>query len=202
MHQQLQRLLYANRGRAILSSKSCDGTPMSVIQREASQLPSGAWVRTRGRAAHEFLVKLQFVRALGPHEHQSCVVMEEAVALQYGKSARAIAAVCLKDWKTLREQGHSGIAIEHLCTDRMGHTALVRMLHQHHLHKQESYGHLLQPGLSEEVLNSSEWLVATPCAAHDAQNSFRWAMHDLFKDKALLRDCYISIESIRNSWDL
>eukprot|EP00974_Lingulodinium_polyedra_P102438 9919358-Lingulodinium_polyedra.AAC.1 len=65
---------------------------MSVVKREASKLPSGTWVRTRGRASAEFLVKLQFVRALEPHGHQTRVVMEEAVPLSFGKTTPAIGA--------------------------------------------------------------------------------------------------------------
>lgn len=105
LEQQYITLLHQHQGRPKLSSKSCDGTPMSVFQREASQLPSGAWVRTRGRAAPAFLVTLQFVRALHQEGHDTRVVMGEAVPLQYGKKTRTIAVVCLNDWQTLRQGG-------------------------------------------------------------------------------------------------
>eukprot|EP00974_Lingulodinium_polyedra_P108842 10534275-Lingulodinium_polyedra.AAC.1 len=73
MRTDLQALVRDHRGRALLSSKSCDGTPMSVVKRVAARLPSGTCVRTRGRAASEFLVKLQFCRALDHQGHQTCV---------------------------------------------------------------------------------------------------------------------------------
>ena len=113
-----------------------------------------------------------------------------------------MAAVCLKDWQTLRQAGHTGIAIEHYCMDRMGFSSLTRFFKQLHLYKQGSYGHLAEVPGTLELLNLMEWIVVTPCAMHDAQNAFRWAMRALFKDKLLLRDCYVGIESLRNSWDL
>ena len=40
------------------------------------------------------------------------------------------------------------------------------------------------------------------CAAHDAHNSFKWALWFQFEDKNLLRDAYIIVESLRNSMNL
>ena len=47
-----------------------------------------------------------------------------------------------------------------------------------------------------------EFVVVTPCALHDSQNAFRWAFGEECKDRALMRDLYISVESLRNSGDL
>eukprot|EP00974_Lingulodinium_polyedra_P007237 687343-Lingulodinium_polyedra.AAC.1 len=87
----------------IMTSKSCDGTPMNTKHRTRATLPSGAVVRRSGRASHEFLVKLQFGRVLEVDGAKTCVVMEEATPLEHGKAVPAIAAACLRDWVTLRE---------------------------------------------------------------------------------------------------
>ena len=44
--------------------------------------------------------------------------------------------------------------------------------------------------------------MVTPCALHDSQNAFRWAYLEQCKDRALMRDLYISTASLRNSADL
>ena len=50
-------LVAAAHGAPILNSKSADGTPINVVVRYKSVLPSGAKVRRYGRAGEEFLVK-------------------------------------------------------------------------------------------------------------------------------------------------
>ena len=53
-----------------------------------------------------------------------------------------------------------------------------------------------------EILTLTEFVVVTACACHDAQNAFKWSMQDLMVDTALLRDIYVGIESLRNSFDI
>eukprot|EP00974_Lingulodinium_polyedra_P057596 5543865-Lingulodinium_polyedra.AAC.1 len=83
----------------------------------------------------------------------------------------------------------------------MGLTALERFVRQWHAHQNLS-GHLQelaeQGGTTEDKLRLSEWVLSL----HDAQNAFRWGMQGQAKDKELLRDVYIGIESLRNSHDL
>eukprot|EP00974_Lingulodinium_polyedra_P043754 4200419-Lingulodinium_polyedra.AAC.1 len=129
--------------------------------------------------------------------------MEEAVAMKYGKKVEAIAAASLKGWVCLRQAGHFGISIEHYCWDRMGLTALERFVRQWHAHQNLDIAELAKEGgTTEKILRLSELVLVTPCAAHDAQNAFRWGMQSMAKDKEMLRDVYVSIESLRNSLDL
>ena len=80
----------------------------------------------------------------------------------------------------------------------MGLTALERFMRQ--IHKAEQVArHEMNPGDPVNVLlDLLEIIVVTPCAAHDVHNAFRWSMQAEFRDKELLRDCYIAIESLRN----
>ena len=188
----------------MITSKSCDGTPMNVKVRTAHTLPQGIVVRGAGRAGHEFLVKLQFLRGVGASGSlQDAVLLEEAMPLMHGKKVDAILAACLKGWVCLRQSGHTGLCIEHYAWDRMGLTALERTCRQWHAHQSLHLGDMANEAkTTEDILRLSELVVVTPCAAHDAQNAFRWGMGEMAKDKNLLRDVYVGIESLRNSLDL
>ena len=56
--------------------------------------------------------------------------------------------------------------------------------------------------MAPEVARLTEFIVMTPCALHDAQNTFKWGLHDQCSDSDLMRDIFVSIESLRNSADL
>ncbi len=200
MKRSVRDLVEAARGLPVATSKSCDGTPMRVAHRVSKKLPSGRSVETRGRAGHEFLVGNQFVRANIPGEGwRTRVVLGEAVALQHGKSARAILGASFRDWFTLRQLGHAGCCVEHYVWDRASITALERLTRQYHLEQAHS---LLPPSVSPLIGRLTEFVVITPCALHDGQNSFRWSCLEECKDTALMRDAYVAVESLRNSHDL
>ena len=44
--------------------------------------------------------------------------------------------------------------------------------------------------------------MTTPCALHDSHNAFRLGFLEECKDRGLMRDIYIAVESLRNSADL
>ena len=107
-----------------MTSKSADGTPANAVQRSRVQLPSGREVRSSGRSAAEYLVKQQYARSLHPDgTYQTAVCLDEATPLHHGTSAPSMFPVCAKKWKTLRQCGHTGIALEHYVFDRKGLTA-------------------------------------------------------------------------------
>ena len=56
--------------------------------------------------------------------------------------------------------------------------------------------------MSMEVSRLTELVCLTPCSLHDAQNAFRWAFFTESSNTQLMRDVYVSIESLRNSCDL
>ena len=59
-------LVSAAAGLPVLTSKSCDGTPLSVVHSTTRAMPGGKRLRRTGKAGVEFLVKNQFVRAQMP----------------------------------------------------------------------------------------------------------------------------------------
>ena len=188
--------------RPMMTSKSCDGTPITVSHRSARKQPgaAGKAVRSAGRSCEEFLVQHQFLRArLGADCWTTKVILAEPAPLHYGKSVPAILSASRKHWWTLRALGHRGCVVEHYCWDRFGIISLDRETRKWHAAQP------LPPlplHISPEVARLTEFVVITPCALHDSQNAFKWSMHDQFTDKDLLRDVYIAIESLRRSADL
>ena len=167
------------------------------------KLPSGQEVRSSGLAASEFLVKLQWVRALHPDgSHETGVLLQEAQPLIHGKKVPDIVAACTKDWKTLRNCGHRGIALEHYVCDRAGYTALERFFRRYHQELQGGWAALGdEPGPSLADLQLGEIVVCTPCALRDCHTGFRWCMHGLFQERILLMNiCFHRV--IAKSYDL
>ena len=188
-------------GAPLLNSKSADGTPISFVLRTQRTLPSGSPLRRSGRQSAEFLVKNQFIRAHLPGGCFTRALLQEPLPLKHGKTAHAILQACLKDWRSLRQLGHTGCAIEHYCFDRFSITAHERLWRQWHQMSARSF---VSPdaNVSPEVLRLTDFVLVTPCAAHDAQSAFRWSMHRWLNDKDLVREAYVAVEALRNSMDL
>jgi len=145
-------------------------------------------------------VKNQLLRTLPPTDEMATpVLLQDPTPLNNGKSADAIFQACLKDWKSLRSLGHVGCAVEHYAYDRCGITAHERYWQQYHSMVKCQFDHL-SPGLPIAMFHLTEFILVTPCAIHDANKSFQWAFFRRFQEKNLLRDAYICIESLRNSW--
>jgi hypothetical protein len=193
-----------SRGMPLLNCKSADGTPVRAKIRLSWKERGATSLRRTGNETLEALVKNQFLRkhsATGVAD--TCVVLQEPVGLEHGKSVDAIWAVCFRDWRSLRQWGHDGIAIEYYCYDRFGIEAHERRAKQWHHTQSSLHGDIAEQwGTTLEQLSLREWVLVQGCAAHDAQSAFRWGMQGLISDRDLLRDVYISIESLRNSMDL
>ena len=205
MASKARKMVAGANGMPLLTTKSADGTPVSVRVRYTFQAGRGAPVRRSGKETCEALVKNQFIRRLDAVTGQAstCVLLQEPIALQYGKTGPAIFKACMKDWQSLRQMKHDGIAIEHFCFDRCGIQGHERHLRQWYQLHQSDWDSLSDAGVaSVDELRAGEWVVVTPCAAHDAQSAFRWGMKEALDDKDLTRDTYIIIESLRNSYAL
>ncbi|CAE8697185.1 unnamed protein product [Polarella glacialis] len=131
-------------------------------------------------------------------------LIEEPTPWNWGKCASNQFEMCNKIFVTLRQAGHQGTAIEHYCFDRAVHTAMTKLFFASH---QISAKHrrLLQDGSNAEedfIEDLTEWKIDTPCAAHDAQNSFKWALWEEDYSKENLKDAHISIQSLRNSMNI
>ena len=106
-----------------------------------------------------------------------------------------------RNGKFVQKQRHGGIAVEHCVFDRAGFTALERHFRHMHTEGAESYEHL-NPDRPARVLPLTEWLLFTPCALHDSQNAFRWAVFSIVQDRDFMRTAHIGLESLHNATDL
>ena len=96
-------------GAPALTSKSADGTPISVVSRTTHVGPSGRKVVRTGRATEEFLVKHQFVRGVLPTgDSRSVVMLQDPIPLTHGNTVAALVSACQKDWVSLRQFGPQG----------------------------------------------------------------------------------------------
>ena len=94
--------------------------------------------------------------------------------------------------------GHRGIAVAHYTFDRACFSAMRRLLEAHH----ELLAGSFVGGGSPAHLALQEWEVFTGCALHDAHNSLKWSLHGHFRDAELMKDVFITIAPLRNSFDL
>eukprot|EP00974_Lingulodinium_polyedra_P055426 5329884-Lingulodinium_polyedra.AAC.1 len=75
-------VIHRNQGQPLMTSRSCDGTPINVKARTSVTLPSGRVVRSSGRSSAEFLVKVQWVRCLhADGSHESAVDLQDVQSL-------------------------------------------------------------------------------------------------------------------------
>ena len=135
---------------------------------------------------------------MGPEGWKTKVILSEPTPLTHGKSVPATLAASRANWHTLRQLGHTGCVVEHYCWDRASIVALDRETRKWHLEQD------LPPmpaHISPATARLLEFVLITPCALHDSQNAFRWALWSQFTDKELMRDIYIAIESLRRSQD-
>ena len=194
------KALVANsHGLPLLSSQSCDGTPIRCQHYSSRVLPGAKSQKVRGKEGVEVLASNQFVRCQDPgHGWRTVCILAEPVPLSHGKAVPLVLAAARRTWTSLRALGAKGCIVEHYCWDRAGISALERQCRQWHLSQpipdDLPYSDAVKPHL--------EFVVVTPCALHDSQNAFRWGFLEECKDRGLMRDLYIAVESLRNSADL
>ena len=194
-------LVRSAHGMPILSSKSCDGTPLNIFTSTKWDLgTTGKKQHTKGRKGAEFLVGHQFLRTKGLDGVQKTAVrLAEAVPLGE-TSASATLTAAMKSWKWLRQLGHRGCAIEHFVWDRKGFSKLERDTRR--WDEVRADVGTCPPHLSQEDHELTNFILVTPCALHDLQNGFKWGLKSQVEDTSLMRDLYITVESLRNSMDL
>ena len=182
----------------ILSSYSSDGTPIKTVQRMVAADDKHRVVR-KGGSGMEYLVERFFVSAKKKFgQPVAAVSFRDPVPMTAGKSAWAIFACGRQFMPTVREMGHRGIAVNHYCWDRAAFSILEKRFQQLHF-LLESLPSSSQSQVLDNLLN---WFLASGCVCHDGHNSLKWSMLDQMKDAQGLRDLFVAIESVRNSYDM
>lgn len=198
-----KRLIVRSEGRPMLYSCGSDGTPMLTKFTSSSRTASSRTaVRKAGRAV-EFLLQRGFVRtddASGvPH---LAALLAPPLPVDQGKAAYNLFTAACEFFPVVRKLGHTGICISQFAFDRAAFSAMQRKLHQRAaLYYEVAAGG--GPKTGEVALAELlDWVVATPCANHDVQNSLKWGMLSVSGDPEILGRLHIAIESIRNGFDL
>ena len=152
----------------LLQFYSNDGTPIK-LHFQVKKSVGGANLRRAGKTGKELLVQVTFLRYMDSEgAAQSRVSFPPPLPLTKGKTALAIFSMSQKYWKSLREQGHRGIAIQQVCFDRANFSALARLFDLHH--QSQKYAHH-QSWAVAEWHSLQEWVEGVPCSLHDAHNS-------------------------------
>ena len=136
----------------------------------------GDRVVRRGRVLHEFLMQRGFIIGFSViGEQHAAILMSDPLPLTQGKKSTNLFAAGCKFYQLLRMVGHSGISIFHRVTDRAVLSSLERLFRQ----RQAAY-YKDGLGLSLEddkvILEYTDLFLACGCAAHDIQNSIKWAL--------------------------
>ena len=179
---------------------SADGTPIVAFKHHSSRLPPGKVVHCKAKQTEEFFVRNRFVRCTLPDGRvEKRVVVHDPVLLKHRKSSHAIADVLRRDWKTGRQLGHAGCAIQSYRFNRFALSALERIWQQVHTADAPCHDGLA-PGLPKDVFRLTGFVIVGGCVAHAVHNAFRWSLFFHFRDPGLIRNAYVTVESLRNGF--
>jgi hypothetical protein len=127
-------------------------------------------------------------------------MLTDARPMTEGKITIAIVPMILAAGHTLRGAGHKGLCIEHYAFDRAIFSAAVRLLKSwHSLH---SGDYTASTELETDGMRLGELVAATPCSLHDTQGAFRRAMDEFLTNPDMMREVFIGVQSIRQSFNL
>jgi hypothetical protein len=199
--QQVKHIVCSAGQHAVLLSYSSDGTPLKTHERYSQKIDDKLSVVRKGSSSQEYLCEKVFVRTVDSSGHVvTGVAFRDPLPLKHGKSSLAIFAAGRQFMPTLREMGHRAVAVSHYGFDRAVYSSLdqyFRQLHMHQHHPSSDHD-LASPRHLEWLL---DWVVTTGCCNHDAHNALKLSLMAQMQDTQLLKDLWISIESLRNAYE-
>ena len=186
-------------GGVCMQFSSADGTPLKLSQRTSLQV-GRTKCKTGGKAGIELLAAIEFTRTQTASDSIATrLAFRDPVPLVRGKDQFALVAAMRCQWRTLRERGFRGLALQGYCFDRQSIEAITRLLAQ--------FQALLQPTFGVDAADSArlahtEIQVVLACAVHDGHNALKWSLPSAFNDADLLRDVFIASAALRSSFDI
>lgn len=191
-------------GSPILMHYSADGTRLKARDRRSVQL-GGKKVLCQGERSDEYLVQHMFWRRtdmLG--KAQTVALLQDPQPLTEGTTTNCIFSAAKEFIVYPRDIGHTGISVIHYAFDRGLYSSMVKMLRKYEQHLQASAAPPVAKRVSAMHMANREllvWQVECGCAMHDTHNAVKWALPELFfQDKELLKDLYIIVSSMRNTF--
>lgn len=193
-----RRFVRASSGHALLFQYSSDCTPLSMRRRYHAQV-DGYDVRRSGRATDECLVQIGFLTDVSGR----CAVVLDRPLLMQDKTAITHWAAAAAFFENPRlDGGHDDILVLHHVYDRALMTSL-RRLHEQHLSLQlDQHQENLQDDGLAHLHELTTWQTCVGCCCHDIHGGLRWSVHSYVKDRSLMKSTFISIESLRNGFNL
>ena len=187
--------------RPLLMSYSGDGTPIKT-KTSASFSSDGTTVIRCGSGSQEYYVHNCFLMCMSTDRKLSGVaILDEPRPMTNGKASPACASFAREMLPKPRELGHGGVLIRHLTFDRAMYSAVCRILRRVFVKEAIKYVNL-QLDAPALLLYMLDWTVTTPCSFHDTHKSFFMGMRAYLSNEDLLKNTYIFIESLRNSYRL
>ena len=113
-----------------------------------------------------------------------------------GKNAEAHYA-CFRTWRSARRLGHRGIVVRASLFDGALHKPMSRYIGAH----ERIEARLASTGPAEEAaLTLRTWRIDVLCVNHVAHRGCKWALYFFLDDKDALKDVWVVIESLSNSF--
>ena len=189
-----ERFVRANADSAILEMFMSDCTPSTTLENIKS-----AWdeffVLRRARSSKEYLGQRLFLCTLA----SMCLVVGSMRCL-LDKTAWTHFNAMDQMWEGCRRLGHKGYVITFACFDR----AVKSPMHRYILQHAKAFDKFLIDNLpagqaTQRILR--HWVVVVGCCAHDFHNALKWSVLMFLKDKAVMRDSWIVLASLRSSYE-
>ena len=198
LRQDAEKFVRDLEGRPVLLQYSGDGTPIkskcSITARSGEES-----LRRSGRRTSEYYVQNCFLVAFDAFGvRQSKVLLEDPRPMTEGKRCASELAFGLQLLPRLRALGHRGIEIFSMSWDRAKFEALSRTFRQ--WQNRELAQAVDEEGFPAKLQLLLTWTVCVPCSLHDTHNALKWSMGPRLRSPELLKDLYIVLASISNSY--
>lgn len=196
LRQRALQLVASKYDEPLLVQSSADCTPvktMSIYTKSCDEMS----VRRHGRRTAEYLVQRVFVMGL---DRRPFPVFREPMEMA-NKTASAHMQAHMELFPNAREVGHRGLLVEHRVYDRAIMSALKKLWDRWaaaHRHFQE----INEGEAQAHKLWLFHWRSIVGCFSHDCHGGLRWGCFRHLADKQTVKDAYISVESLRNGFDV
>ena len=171
-----------------------DGTPVTTTERTADAWEEFKVVR-RGRQTEEYLIQRLW---LNDTHSNVCPVFGEP-RLMADKTADTHYKGYAEMWPGAREMGARACVHKHFVFDDAVKSAIAHRIKQNNA----AYEYMLAEEFPETaaLLILWTWITIVNCKAHVFHNALKWAMLIQMTTKSLMRDCWIVLASLRNSFE-
>ena len=184
----------------LLVSFSSDPSSLLVHMSATDKIGEVTFTRSGRQLLEVLLQRVTYKVSNYSNQWRMHIELGFPLPLSLGKSAGNLFRAASALFGLPRRKGHASIIVTHLCFDRAVHTALESLLWG----RLEAY-YATQAGQDfpdlHELYHLMELFVSSPCAAHAAQNSLKWAVAP-FLCKDALHHLHVGIEACRNSFTM